>query len=99
MAIAVETVPASPRQGEGIKQSHFVAGSARIAVLTAATAADLGGFVRGAAKPGARIITDGLKSYHGLADSFRHYSIVQGRRQKRRCRAAHRPCLVQQRED
>src|SRR6266446_6664829 len=77
MAIAVETVPASPRQGKGIKQSHFVAGSARIAVLPAATAADLGGFVRGAAKPGARIITDGLKSYDGLADSFRHYSIVQ----------------------
>jgi hypothetical protein len=46
MAIAVETVPASPRQGEGIKKSHFVAGSARIAVLPAATAADLGGFVR-----------------------------------------------------
>ena len=77
MAIAVETVPAWPRRGEGIKKSHFVAGSARIAVLPAATAADLGGFVRGAAKPGARIITDGLKSYHGLADSFRHYSIVQ----------------------
>src|SRR5215467_12464057 len=77
MAIAVETVPASPRRGEGIKKSHFVAGSARIAVLPAATAADLGGFVRGAAKPGARIITDGLKSYGGLADSFRHYSIIQ----------------------
>ena len=59
------------------KKSHFVAGSARIAVLPAAAAADLGGFVRGAAKPGARIITDGLKSYDGLADSFRHYSIVQ----------------------
>jgi transposase-like protein len=56
MAIAVETVPASLRQGEGIKKS---------------------GFVRGAAKPGARIITDGLKSYDALADSFRHYSIVQ----------------------
>jgi hypothetical protein len=33
--------------------------------------------LRTAAKPGARIITDGLKSYDGLADSFRHYSIVQ----------------------
>src|SRR6516165_9865839 len=52
MAIAVETVPASPRRGKGIKKSHFVAGSARL-------------------------ITDGLKSYDGLADSFRHYSIVQ----------------------
>ena len=52
MAIAVETVPASLRQGEGIKKSRFIAGSARI-------------------------ITDGLKSYDALADSFRHYSIVQ----------------------
>src|SRR6516225_9627027 len=77
MAIAVETLTDSPRRGEGIKKRHFVAGSARIAVLPAATAADLGGFVRGSAKPGARIITDGLKSYDGLADSFRHYSIVQ----------------------
>src|SRR5436190_21973603 len=34
--------------------------------------------VRSNAKPGARIITDGLKSYDALADSFRHYSIVQG---------------------
>jgi transposase-like protein len=77
MAIAVKTVPASPRQGKGIKNSCFVAGSARIAVLPAATAAELGNFVRRAVKPGARIITDGLRSYEGLADSFRHYSIVQ----------------------
>jgi transposase-like protein len=77
MVIAVETVPASPRQGEGIKKSRFVAGSARIAILPAATAAHLGGFVRSSAKPGARIITDGLKSYEGLADGFRHYPIVQ----------------------
>src|SRR6201998_681415 len=57
MAIAVETVPASPRQGAGIHKSRFLSGSARIAVLPAATAADLGGFVRGAAKPGAAVIT------------------------------------------
>jgi len=60
-AIAVEAVPASPRQAEGIKRSRFITGSARIAVLPSAT--ELGGFVRGAAKPGARIITDVLKSY------------------------------------
>ena len=51
MAIAVETVPASPRQGKGIKKSHFVAGSARIAVLPAATAADLGWAALSAAQP------------------------------------------------
>jgi transposase-like protein len=89
MAIAVETIPATARQGKGrgIKASRCVPtgqarglkahGSARIAVLPSATAADLGGFVRSNAKPGARIITDGLKSYDGLADAFRHYSIVQ----------------------
>jgi transposase-like protein len=77
MAIAVETVPASPRQGNGIKASRFVAGSARIAVLPSASAASLAGFVRSAAKPGTRIITDAFKSYDGLADGFRHYSIVQ----------------------
>jgi hypothetical protein len=36
--------------------------------------------VRGAAKPGACIITDELKSYDGLADSFRQNSIVQVRK-------------------
>jgi transposase-like protein len=59
------------------RRSRFVAGSARIAVLPTATAVDLGNFVRGNAKPGARLITDGLKSYNALADSFRHSSIVQ----------------------
>src|SRR6516225_61488 len=44
MAIAVETVPASPRQGNGIKASRFVAGSARIAVLPSASSASLDGF-------------------------------------------------------
>jgi len=28
-------------------------------------------------KPGARIFTDAFKSYHGLADGFRHHPIVQ----------------------
>jgi hypothetical protein len=55
MAIAVETVPASPRQGEGIKKSRFVAGSARIAILPAASAVELGKFVRGNAKPGGTV--------------------------------------------
>ena len=53
MAIAIETIPTSTRQGERIRKSRFVAGGARIAVLPAATAAHLGDFVRGAAKPGA----------------------------------------------
>jgi transposase-like protein len=80
-------LPRAKAGGEGIKKSRFVPtgqarglkahGSARIAILPAASAVELGNFVRSNAKPGARIITDGLKSYDGLADSFRHYSIVQ----------------------
>jgi hypothetical protein len=77
MAIAVETRSAGQRQGTGIKKSRFVAGSARIVILPAASTAELGNFVRNSAQPGARIITDGLTSYDGLSDSFRHYSIVQ----------------------
>ena len=77
IALAVEKVPATRRQGEGIKNSGFVAGSARIDVLPAASAEQLGGFVRNSVKPGARLITDAFKSYDGLAGDFRHYSIVQ----------------------
>jgi transposase-like protein len=84
MAIAVETVPASPRQGEGIKKTRFVAGSARIAVLPAATAAHLGGFVCSAAKPGARLITDGLKELRRARRWVPPLLDRPGRRQKRR---------------
>jgi hypothetical protein len=76
MAIAVETVPASPRQGEASRRATLSPAAPALPSCRP-TAADLGGFVRSASKPGARIITDGLKSYDGLADSFRHYSIIQ----------------------
>src|SRR6516164_9387841 len=71
--------PSRPRRG-GVRASRRATLSPAAPASPSCrpvTVADLGGFVRGAAKPGARIITDGLKSYDGLADSFRHYSIVQ----------------------
>ena len=57
LVIAVEKVPATKRQGSGIKQSGFVAGSARLAILPAATAKELGAFVGASVAPGARVIT------------------------------------------
>ena len=66
------------RQGSGIKQSGFVAGSARLAILPAATAKELGAFVGASVAPGARVITDGFDGYVDLGQDFRHYSVVQG---------------------
>jgi len=77
LVLAVEKVPAGERQGEGIKSSGFVAGAARLAVLPAASAAQLGGFVRAAVAPGSRLITDAFTGYAGLADDYRHHPIVQ----------------------
>jgi len=62
-----------------------------------ATAAHLA--ICSAARPARRpLITDGLKSYDALADSFRHYSIVQdGAKTPIACCPSSTP--VQQRED
>ena len=78
LVIAVEKVPVTAWQGRGIKQSGFVAGSARLAILPAATAKELGAFVGTAIEPGARVITDGFDGYVDLGRNFRHYSVVQG---------------------
>ena len=71
LVIAVEKVPATKRQGSGIKQSGFVAGSARLAILPAATAKELGAFVGASVAPGARVITDGFDGYVDLGQDFR----------------------------
>ncbi len=76
--IAVEKVPVTKRQGSGIKQSGFVAGNARLAILPAATAKELGAFVGASVALGARVITDGFDGYVDLGQDFRHYSVVQG---------------------
>jgi transposase-like protein len=77
LVVAVEKVRATQRQGRGIKESGFVAGSARLAILPAATGDELGAFVGAAVKAGARVITDGYKGYNDLAEDFRHYALVQ----------------------
>ncbi len=77
LVVAVEKVPARKRQGGGIKDSGFVAGSARLAILPAATGKELGGFVGAAVQSGARVITDGFKGYSDLDEAFGHTALVQ----------------------
>ena len=76
LVMAVEKRPVGP--GKGIKGSGFVAGRARLAILPAATARELGGFVRASVRPGSRLASDAFKGYAGLRDTYRHHPVVQG---------------------
>jgi transposase-like protein len=77
IVLAVENRVANEHQGKGIKGSGFVAGSARVAVMPAATKENLGRFIRANVKPKTTIISDGFRGYQGL-DEFRHIPVVQG---------------------
>ena len=77
LVLAVQKRPV--QAGRGIKGSGFVAGRARIAVLPAASAAQLGSFVRAVVKPGAQLLTDNFNGYAGLGGSYRHQPTVQGK--------------------
>jgi len=65
-------------KGRGIKGGDFIAGGARVAVLPAATADNLGRFIRQHVQPRTTIISDGYAGYRDLGE-FRHFPIVQGR--------------------
>ncbi len=76
LVIAVEKRPAGP--GKGIKASGFVAGRARLAILPAANAHELGGVVRAAVRPGSHVVSDDFKGYARLHGAYRHHPVVQG---------------------
>ena len=76
LVMAVEKRPVGP--GKGIKASGFVAGHARLAILPAANARELGGFVRAAVRPESRLVSDDFKGYLGLQGDYRHHPVVQG---------------------
>jgi len=73
---AVEKRPATGTN-KGIDQQGYIAGGARIAVVSNATAEQLGGFIRSNVKAGTRIISDGFTGDSRL-DEYRHDPIVQG---------------------
>lgn len=84
---AVEKVPApkpkSGKHGHAVRRQHgFLAGGVRIAVLPAATAAELGAFLKTNVAAKSHLLTDGFKGYQGrdaaLADHLKHTPVIQG---------------------
>ena len=83
---AVEKVPA-PQNKKGkhrhaVKRQHgFFAGNARIAVLPAATGAELGAFLKESVAAGSHLLTDGFAGYRGrdaaLGEHLKHTPVVQ----------------------
>ena len=84
---AVEKVTAPKNQkgkhGHAVKRQHgFLAGAARIAVLPAATGAELGAFLKANLAAGSRLLTDGFAGYRGrdaaIGEHLKHTPVVQG---------------------
>ena len=86
VAAAVEKVPAPKnrkgKHGHAVKRQHgFFAGDARIAVLPAATGAELGAFLKANVAAQSHLLTDGFAGYHGrdadLGEHLKHTPVVQ----------------------
>jgi len=86
VVVAVEKVSAprdkQGRHGHAVKRQHgFYAGGARIAVLPAATAAELGAFLKANVAARSHLLTDGFKSYQGrdaaLGEHLKHTPAIQ----------------------
>ena len=84
---AVEKVPApknrTGKHGHAVKRQHgFFAGDARIAVLPAATGAELGAFLKANVAANSHLLTDGFAGYRGrdadLGEHLKHTPVVQG---------------------
>lgn len=83
---AVERVPAAPTRtgtyGHAIKRQHgFCAGNLGMAVLPAASGAELGTFLRATVAAQSHLLTDGFEGYQGraaaLADHLKHTPVIQ----------------------
>ncbi|NJO36806.1 MAG: IS1595 family transposase [Rhizobiales bacterium] len=86
VVLAVEKKPApknqNGRHGHALQRQHgFYAGSARIAVLPAASASELGGFLKANLAAGSHLLTDGFAGYQGrkaaLDEHLRHTPVIQ----------------------
>ncbi len=87
VVVAVEKVPAPKnkkgKHGHAVKRQHgFYAGNARIAVLPAATGAELGAFLKANIEARSHLLTDGFKGYQGrdatLGEHLKHTPVTQG---------------------
>ena len=71
------------KHGHAVKRQHgFYAGNIRIAVLPAATADELGAFIKSNVAAKSHLLTDGFKGYQGrdaaLGDHLKHTPVIQG---------------------
>lgn len=87
VVVAIEKVPAprndNGKHGHAVKRQHgFYAGAARIAVLPAASSAELGAFIKTNVVAKSHLLTDGFKGYQGktaaLGDHLKHTPVIQG---------------------
>jgi len=85
VVLAVEKVPAPKAKaaGHAVQRQHgFYAGAARIAVLPAATGADLGAFLKTNIAPRSHLLTDGFSGYQAqaadLGAHLKHTPVIQG---------------------
>lgn len=82
---AVEKVPCARTKtgdyGHAVKRQHgFYAGNLRMAVLSAASSAEIGSFLRANVAAKSHLLTDGFKGYQGraaaLADHLKHTPVI-----------------------
>jgi transposase-like protein len=71
------------KHGHAVKRQHgFFAGNARIAVLPAATGAELGAFLKANVAAQSHLLTDGFAGYRGgdagLSEHLKHTPLIQG---------------------
>ena len=71
------------KHGHAVKRQHgFFAGNARIAVLPAATGAELGAFLKANVAAQSHLLTDGFAGYRGgdagLGENLKHTPLIQG---------------------
>ena len=78
IAMAVERKLARGKKTPGVKQSGFVAGNARVAMITSASAQNLGSFLNHSLAPGANLLTDGWAGYNASGKNFQHEPCTQG---------------------
>jgi transposase-like protein len=72
----------SGKHGHAVKRQHgFFAGDARIAVLPAATGAELGAFLKANVAANSHLLTDGFAGYRGreadLGEYLKHTPVIQ----------------------
>jgi transposase-like protein len=78
VAAAVEVRQRQPKEAAKPRRSGRYAGRLRLQVIQDRSAKELCGFVEGAVAPGAMVVTDGWRSYAGLADlGYEHFAAIE----------------------